>query len=82
MIAPCIVKQLYLLAGVNAHHQNGMAERQIRKLQDSTRTMIIHANHRWPQCVTANLWPYALKVANATYNNSPSMQNKHRYSPL
>jgi transposase InsO family protein len=30
--------------GVNAHHQNGMAERRIRLLQELTRTMLIHAS--------------------------------------
>jgi transposase InsO family protein len=32
-------------AGVNAHHQNGKAERRIGLLQEQTRTMLIHANH-------------------------------------
>ena len=29
---------------VNAHHQNGHAERRIRELQDTSRAMIIHAS--------------------------------------
>ena len=32
-------------AGVNAHHQNGIAERRIRELQGTARTMLIHAQH-------------------------------------
>ena len=31
-------------AGVNTQHQNGMAERRIRLLQELTRTMLIHAS--------------------------------------
>jgi hypothetical protein len=50
--------------GVNAHFQNGIAERKIRDLQDRTRTMIVHAKHHWPDAITSNLWPYALRLAN------------------
>jgi hypothetical protein len=42
-------------AGVNAHHQNGIAERCIRELQDMTCTMLIHSYNRWKHCITANL---------------------------
>ena len=68
-------------AGVNAHHQNGLAERRIRELQELTRTSLVHANRRWPKAVTANLWPYALRMANTVYNASPSLQNPERHSP-
>lgn len=79
----CITKQQAMtFAGVNAHHQNGMAERRIRELQDMARTMMTHANHRWPKCITANLWPYAIRMANDAINNSPSMQDHLRRSPL
>ncbi|KAI2504139.1 hypothetical protein MHU86_10339 [Fragilaria crotonensis] len=46
--------------GVNAHFQNGIAERRIRDLQDRARTMIVHAKHHWPDAITSNLWSYAL----------------------
>jgi Reverse transcriptase (RNA-dependent DNA polymerase) len=59
-------------AGVNAHHQNGKAERRIRELQDMARTMLIHAKHRWPSAITANLWPYAIRMANDVLNATPS----------
>jgi transposase InsO family protein len=70
--------QLLTFAGVNAYHQNGMAERRIRSLQDQTRTMLIHANQRWPKCVTANLWPYAMRMANDVLNETPNMLDKQR----
>ena len=55
--ACCEKGQPLTFAGVNAHHQNGIAERRIPTLQELTRTMLIHANHRWPKVVTTNLWP-------------------------
>ena len=75
-------RQPLTFAGVNAHHQNGMAERRIRELQDTARTMLIHANRRWPTAVNAHLWPYALRMANELYNVSPSLQDKEGRSPL
>lgn len=68
-------------AGVNAHHQNGKAERRIRELQELARTMLIHASKRWPKCITANLWPYAIRMANHVYNHTPSLQDKAFRSP-
>ena len=56
---------------MNAHHQNGRAEAKIRRLTETARTMILHANHRWPQAVTAHLWPYALRMASRTGNHLP-----------
>ncbi len=69
-------------AGVNAHHQNGIAERRIRELQELARTMLIHSNSRWPTCVSANLWPYALRTANDVINHTPSFQDKDLRSPM
>ena len=69
-------------AGVNAHHQNGIAERRIRELQELARTMMIHAARRWPKCITANLWPYAIRMANDAFNHCPNMKDTTRRSPL
>ena len=74
--------QTITYAGVNAHHQNGIAERRIRELQNMTRTMLIHGARHWPQCITANLWPYAMRQANLLLNHSPSMQDDLRRSPM
>ena len=68
-------------AAVNAHHTNGLAERRIRELQDLTRTNMIHANRRWPDAITANLWPYAMRMGNEAINDTPSLQDKARRSP-
>ena len=69
-------------AGVNAHHQNGMAERRIKELQSMARTMLIHANSRWADSVTINLWPYAIRMANEAINNTPSFQDDLKRTPI
>jgi hypothetical protein len=60
-------------AGVNAHHQNGHAEGKIRNLQSMGRSMLLHAAHQWPAAVTANLWPYAIRMANDALNTAPQV---------
>ena len=78
----CREKQQGLtFAGVNAHHQNGYAERRIRELQELTRAMLIHANRQWKSSITTNLWPYALRMANGVYNNTPCFQLKENKTP-
>jgi transposase InsO family protein len=69
-------------AGVNAHHQNGVAERRIRDLQEMARTMLIHAHRRWPSAITANLWPYAIRMANDAINATPNLKDKEGRTPL
>ena len=61
--------------GVNAHHMNGHAEKRIRDLQENARAMLLHAKRRWPTAVTANLWPYAIRMANDVHNFAPSIKD-------
>ena len=68
-------------AGVGAHHQNGVAERRIRVLQDLTRAQLAHASYRWPEAVSANLWPYAMRIANDEWNQAPNPREKTNRSP-
>ena len=72
--------QTLTFAGVNAHHQNGIAERRIRSLQEMTRAMLIHANKKWSLAITPNLWPYAMRMANDIMNETPNMQDVHKRS--
>ena len=75
-------RQPLTFASVGAHHQNGLAERRIRELQDTARTMLIHANRRWPIAVDAHLWPFALRTANEIFNITPNLQDPAGRSPL
>lgn len=67
--------QKLTFAGVNAHHQNGIAEKRIRDLQELTRSALIHASKRWPQAITANLWPYAFRQANKILNETTLLKD-------
>lgn len=61
--------------GVNAHFQNGIAEKRIRDLQEKARTMLVHAKTKWPHAITPNLWPYALREACHVMNEVPDDQS-------
>jgi hypothetical protein len=41
---------------------------------NQARTMLIHAQKRWPSAITAALWPYALRQANELLNGTPNIQ--------
>lgn len=74
-------RQGLTFAGVNAHHQNGIAEKRIRDLQDLARTSLIFAKRRWPDAISATLWPYALRQANRVLNETPSLKDATHRSP-
>ena len=44
--------------------------------------MRIHANARWSDSVKANLWPYAIRMANEAVNHTPSFQDEKKRSPI
>jgi hypothetical protein len=64
-------KQRIHYYGVNAHHKNGIAERNIRSITERARTMLIHATIKWPDIISKNLWPFVLQLAVDLHNNTP-----------
>ena len=66
--------------GVNAHFQNGIAEKKIRDLQEQTRTMLLYALTKWPRMLNIHLWPYALRTANEVNISTPTIKGEK--SPL
>eukprot|EP00978_Attheya_sp_CCMP212_P015453 scaffold39891_cov70-Attheya_sp.AAC.1 len=62
--------------GVNAHWQNGIAEKKIRDLTEQARTILLFAQNRWPVAISTNLWPYALCSANDSINHAPHLMDK------
>jgi len=56
---------------LNAHHQNGKAEKIIRDLQVNGRTMLVHAIDQWKDAVVPNLWPSGTRLTNEVLNITP-----------
>jgi hypothetical protein len=69
-------RQTQSFCGVNAHWQNGIAERHIRTHQEMAKTMLLHARRRWPNAVETYLWPYALHMASEVLKYSPRKDGK------
>ena len=74
-------KQSITFCGVGAHFQNGVAEKRIRDLQETARTMMLHATNKWPVSQSISLWPYALRLANQV-NNSTPIRDTQQQSPI
>ena len=68
-------------SGVGARHTNGISERRIRDIQDSGRTMLIHTAHRWKSHITTKLLPYAIRLGNKAYNDTPLLVNVQGKTP-
>jgi hypothetical protein len=64
--------------GVNAHWQNGIAERRIRDLKEQSRTMLLHAEHYWPDAICTSLWPYAMRTACQIFNDAPTLKGEQK----
>jgi hypothetical protein len=67
--------QRLTFCGVNAHFQNGIAEKAIWDLGESARKQLLHAHHRWPAAIHLALWPYALRYATYLHNTLPVLDD-------
>lgn len=68
-IQACIAcEQTIDFCGVGAHFQNGIAKSNIGYLQDTTRTILLHAMNKWPEMISIELWPLALLDATRVSN--------------
>lgn len=70
--------QMIKYCGVNAHHQNGIAERNIRTVSNRARAMLLHAAIHWKDAVSSSLWPMAVQYAVYQHNHLP---NKEGHAP-
>ena len=43
---------------------------------------MLHAQQKWPEAITANLCPYALRHVNYDYNTTPLLAHPQGLSPL
>jgi len=65
------LNQTYDFSGVGAKHQNGVAERMIGTITRRARSMLAHATILWPEIISDELWPFALKMAVDVHNSTP-----------
>ena len=70
--------QRITFCGVNAHFQNGIAEKAIRDVTEAARKMLLHAKLRWPSAMDLSLWPYAMRYATYITNYTPICDGKSR----
>ena len=64
--------------GVNAHHQNGVAERAIKTVSDISRAMMLHASVHWKDGIDSSLWPMSTTYAAYIHNHFP---DEHGIAP-
>jgi len=62
--------------GVNAHFQNGRAEKAIQDLSESACKQLLHAQARWPNTIHLAFWPYALQSAVSLHNTLPTFDSR------
>ncbi len=66
-------------SGVGAHHQNGIAERNIKTISQWARASMLHAAFHWHEHANIKLWPQAVDYAVWVFNRLPSID--HGLSP-
>ena len=68
-------QQKIIFSGAGASHQNGDAERTIKTVVITTRTMLMHAALRCPdEIFSTDIWPMEMDYAVRVYNRIPDMQ--------
>ena len=75
-------QQLTNNSGADAHHTTGLAEGFIRDIHDNGKAMMLHAQQKWPEAITTNLWPYSIIHANNACDTTPFLAHPQRLSPL
>jgi len=67
--------QKITFSGVGAHHQNGVAERNIKTIAQWARANLLHASTCWPSHGSIKYWPQAVDYAVWVFNRMPSLDS-------
>ena len=60
--------QTITFCGVGAHHRNGIVEQRIPTVTEIARTVLLHAQRNWPECVDTIIWTFDVKAASERLN--------------
>ena len=60
--------QTITFCGVGAHHQNAVVESKIKEVCYGGRTILLHAQRKWPTVISTVLWPYAVQAIVERHN--------------
>lgn len=66
--------QKLTFSGVGAHHQNGVAEQNIKTISQWARANMLHAAYHWHEHANVKLWPQAVDYAVWVFNRLPSIK--------
>ncbi len=58
---------------VGAHHQNDVAERNIKTISQWACASMLHTAHSWPDVASINLWPQAVDYSVWVFNHLPTI---------
>jgi hypothetical protein len=64
-------QQNITFCSVNAHFQNGIVKRKIRKFQDMARTSLLNHMAHCPRALNTHRWSYTLRTANEVLVSTP-----------
>jgi hypothetical protein len=60
--------------GVGAHHQNGVAERNIKTVAQWARANMLHLALHWPAQANISFWPQAIEYSVWVFNRMPNAE--------
>ncbi len=70
-----LLDQRYLFRGAGAHHQNGIAERNIKTVAQWACANMLHFAHHWPAKTHVCSWPQAIDYTLWVFNHLPNLMN-------
>ncbi len=70
-----MLDQRYSFSGVVVHHQNGIAEQNIKTVAQWACANMLHFAHHWPAKANVRFWPQAIDYALWVFNRLPNLVN-------
>jgi hypothetical protein len=67
--------QKYSFSRVGAHHQNRVAEKNIKMVTQWARVNMLHLATCWPQQACSQFWPQAIDYSVWVFNRLPNVEN-------